>query len=145
MFDWHIDSTYWIIKFMIFTLYTHCMNFLEKCIIVLIFFLFTYVNTWNFLKSTWKYQESTWKWNLVGHPAQIKLKLFCIKNIKEFQLKCGVCDLYSYPEMLINTDMLAFRFWLKYISSLFKWISKIHIHKKAHSHVWYNFYQLTAL
>ena len=28
---------------------------------------------------------------------------------------------YSYIEMLINTDMLAFRFWLKCISSLFKW------------------------
>ena len=30
--------------------------------------------------------------------------------LKEFQLKCEVCNLYSYTKMLINMDMLAFRF-----------------------------------
>ena len=40
-----------------------------------------------------------------------------LKTLKEFQLKCEVCDLFSYTKMLIDTDMLAFGFWLKYISS----------------------------
>ena len=38
------------------------------------------------------------------------LNSFILKTLKEVQLKCEVCDLYSHTDMLINTDMLAFRF-----------------------------------
>ena len=52
--------------------------------------------------------------------------------LKEFQLKCEVYDLYFYTEMLINSDMLAFRFWLKCISSLFKWTIILKIKQNVH-------------
>ena len=45
------------------------------------------------------------KFNLIA-----SLNSFILKTLKEFQLKCEVYDLYPYTEMLINTDMLAFRF-----------------------------------
>ena len=54
-----------------------------------------------------------YKFNLIA-----SLNSFILKILKESQLKCEVCDLYSYTEMLINRDMLAFRFGLKYISSI---------------------------
>ena len=50
---------------------------------MLIFFLFTYINTWNFLKS----ESRKWKWNLAGHPVQIKLKFFYIKNIRRISIE----------------------------------------------------------
>ena len=40
----------------------------------------------------------------------LSLNSFILKTLKEVQLKCEMCDLYSYTEILINTDMLAFRF-----------------------------------
>ena len=45
------------------------------------------------------------KFNLIE-----SLNSFVLKTLKEVQLKCEVCDLYSYTEMLINTNMLVFRF-----------------------------------
>ena len=39
-----------------------------------------------------------------------KFKLIILKTLKEVQLKREMSDLYSYTEILINTDMLAFRF-----------------------------------
>ena len=45
------------------------------------------------------------KFNLIA-----SLNSFILKTLKGFQLKCEVCDLYSYTEMFINTDMMAFRF-----------------------------------
>ena len=45
------------------------------------------------------------KFNLIA-----SLNSFILKTLKEFQLKCEVCDFYSYTEMLINMDMLAFHF-----------------------------------
>ena len=46
-------------------------------------------------------------------PENIAVRIlnsFILKTLKEVQLKCEMCDLYSYTEILINTDMLAFRF-----------------------------------
>ena len=40
----------------------------------------------------------------------LSLNSFILKTLKEVQLKCEMCDLYSYTEILINTDMLVFRF-----------------------------------
>ena len=40
----------------------------------------------------------------------LSLSPFILKTLKEVQLKCEMCDLYSYTEILINTDMLAFLF-----------------------------------
>ena len=51
--------------------------------------------------------------------CKLSLNSFISQTLKEFQLKCEACDLYSYTEMLKNTDMLAFCFWLNCISSLF--------------------------
>ena len=42
--------------------------------------------------------------------CKLSLNSFTLKTLKEVQLKCEMCDLYSYGNMLINTDMLAFRF-----------------------------------
>ena len=36
------------------------------------------------------------------------LNSFILKTLKEVQLKCEMCDLYPYTQMMINTDMLAF-------------------------------------
>ena len=63
---------------------------------------------------------------------KLSLNSFILKTLKEVQLKCEMCDLYSYANMLINTDMLAFRFWLKCISSLFKLTIIIKIRQKVH-------------
>ena len=52
--------------------------------------------------------------------CKLSLNSFILKTLEESQLKCEACDLHCYTEMLINTDMLAFRFRLKCISSLFK-------------------------
>ena len=132
MFDRHIDSTYyWIIKFAIFTLYTHYIKFFEQCIIMSSFFLFTYVNTEfseNFLEISGKYlknESGIWLATL----CKLNLNSFILETLKEFQLKC---DLYTYTEMLINTDMLAFLFWLKCISSLFKWTIIVKIKQNVH-------------
>ena len=38
------------------------------------------------------------------------LNSFILKTLKVVQLICEMCDLGSYTHMLINTDMLAFRF-----------------------------------
>ena len=62
----------------------------------------------------------------------LSLNSFILKTLKEVQLKCEVCYLGSYTHMLINTDMLAFRFWLKCISSLFKWTIVIKIWQNVH-------------
>ena len=35
---------------------------------------------------------------------------FILKKLKEVQLNCEMCDLDSYTQILINTEMLAFRF-----------------------------------
>ena len=35
----------------------------------------------------------------------LSLNSFVLKTLKEVQLKCEMCDLYSYTEILINTDM----------------------------------------
>ena len=40
----------------------------------------------------------------------LSLNSFILKALKEAQLKCEMCDLGSYAQMLINMDMLAFRF-----------------------------------
>ena len=77
------------------------------------FFLFTNVNTEfseNFLEISGKYlknESGIWLVTLY----KLSLNSFILKALKEFQLKCEACDLYTYTEMLINTDMLAFRFW----------------------------------
>ena len=59
-------------------------------------------------------------WLQISSISSFRLKLFCFKKIKEVQLKCEMCDLYTYAEILIDTDMLAFCFLLKCISSMFK-------------------------
>ena len=134
MFDRHIDSTYyWIIKFTIFTLYTHYIKFFEQYIMS-IFFLFTYVNTEfseNFLEISGTYlknESGIWLATL----CKLSLNSFILETLKEFQQKCEACDLYTYTKMLINTDMLAFLFWLKCISSLFKWKIIIKIKQNVH-------------
>ena len=48
-------------------------------------------------------------------PENIDVKIlsvnsFILKTLKEVQLRCEMCDLGSYTQMLIDTDMLAFRF-----------------------------------
>ena len=40
----------------------------------------------------------------------LSLNFFILKALKEVQLKCEMCDLGSYTQMLINMDMLALRF-----------------------------------
>ena len=35
----------------------------------------------------------------------LSLNSFVLKTLKEVQLKCEMCDLYSYTEILINTNM----------------------------------------
>ena len=40
----------------------------------------------------------------------LSLNSFILKTLKEVQLKCEMCDLGSYTQMLINTDMLVFHF-----------------------------------
>ena len=40
----------------------------------------------------------------------LNLNSFILKTLKKVQLKCGMCDLGSYTQMLINMDMLVFRF-----------------------------------
>ena len=42
--------------------------------------------------------------------VRASLNSFILKILKEVQLKCEMCNLHSYTEILINTDMLAFRF-----------------------------------
>ena len=37
-------------------------------------------------------------------------QIFVLKTLTEVQLKCEMCDLYSYAEIFIDTDMLAFCF-----------------------------------
>ena len=39
--------------------------------------------------------------------------------LKEFQLRCEVCDLCSYTEMLINTDMTGISFLTKMYQFIF--------------------------
>ena len=41
-------------------------------------------------------------------------------------------DLHSYTEMLINKDMLAFHFWVRYTRSLFKWTMIIKVKQNVH-------------
>ena len=46
-------------------------------------------------------------------PENIAVRIlnsFILKTLKEVQLKCEMFDLYFCTEILINTDMLAFRF-----------------------------------
>ena len=40
----------------------------------------------------------------------LSLNSFILKTLKEVQLKCEMCDLGSYTQVLRNTDLLAFRF-----------------------------------
>ena len=40
----------------------------------------------------------------------LSLNCFVFKTLKEVQLKYEMCDLGSYTQMLINTDMLTFHF-----------------------------------
>ena len=35
----------------------------------------------------------------------LSLNSFVLKTLKEVQLKCEMCDLYTYTKILINTDM----------------------------------------
>ena len=42
--------------------------------------------------------------------AVTMLNSFILKTLKEVQLKCDMFDLYFCTEILINTDILAFRF-----------------------------------
>ena len=37
----------------------------------------------------------------------LSLNSFILKTLKEVQLKCEMCDLYSYTEILISTEMLT--------------------------------------
>ena len=37
----------------------------------------------------------------------LSLNSFVLKTLKEVQLKCEMCDLYLYTEILINTNMWA--------------------------------------
>ena len=62
----------------------------------------------------------------------LSLNSFILKTLKEVQLKCELWDLFSYTEILINTDMLAFCLWLKRISSLFKWTIIINFRQNVH-------------
>ena len=77
-----------------------------------ILFLFTYVNTEfseNFLEISGTYlknESGIWLATL----CKLSLNSFILETLKEFQLKCEACDLYTYTKMLINTDMLAFLF-----------------------------------
>ena len=64
-----------------------------------------------------EYEKGIW----LAILLKLSLNPFILKTLKELQLKCQTFDLLSYNEMLINTDMLTFRFWLKCISSLFNW------------------------
>ena len=40
----------------------------------------------------------------------LSLNSFIFKTLKKVQFKCEMCDLGSYTQMLIDTDMLVFHF-----------------------------------
>ena len=69
------------------------------------FFLFTYASKWKYLEIPGKYLENESRlW--LATLCKLNLNFFISKTLKEFQLKCEACDLYSYTEMLKNTDLI---------------------------------------